>query len=104
MEVNNDFSKGFLGIWIPLELLKIKDLKHQELILLSMISNLQNEKGCYASNKYLGNILNLSKGRVSCIINSLKNRGYIRSFINKDKGNVRRLFCLIDTSNPTDKL
>lgn len=67
------------GLWIPAEILLNKDLSDKEKIILSMILYLSEEKGsCFASNKYIANIVNVTPERVSKIISSLKDKGYIK--------------------------
>ena len=67
------------GLWIPAEILLDKDLSDKEKIILSMILYLSEEKGsCFASNKYIANIVNVTSDRVSKIISSLKEKEYIR--------------------------
>ena len=66
------------GLWIPAEILLNKDLSDKEKIILSMVLYLSEEKGsCFASNKYIANIVNVTHERVSKIISSLKDKGYI---------------------------
>ena len=66
------------GLWIPAKILLNKDLSDKEKIILSMILYLSEEKGsCFASNKYISNIVNVTPERVSKIISSLKDKGYI---------------------------
>ena len=66
------------GLWIPAEILLNKDLSDKEKIILSMILYLSEEtKSCFASNKYIANIVNVTNERVSKIISSLKNKGYV---------------------------
>ena len=66
------------GLWIPAEILLNKDLSDKEKIILSMILYLSEEKGsCFASNKYIANIVNVTPERVSKIIRSLKDKGYV---------------------------
>ena len=66
------------GLWIPAKILLNKDLSDKEKIILSMILYLSEEKGsCFASNKYIANIVNVTPERVSKIISSLKDKGYI---------------------------
>ena len=44
-----------------------------------MILYLSEEKGsCFASNKYISNIVNVTPERVSKIISSLKNKEYVK--------------------------
>lgn len=66
------------GIWIPAEILLNEDLSDKEKIILSMILYLSEEsKSCFASNKYIANIVNVTHERVSKIISALKDKGYI---------------------------
>lgn len=61
------------GLWIPADILLNKDLSDKEKIILAMILYLSEEKGsCFASNKYIANIVNVTHERVSKIISSLK--------------------------------
>ncbi len=70
--------KKLKGLWIPAEILLNKDLSDKEKIILAMILYLSEEKGrCFASNKYIANIVNVTNERVSKIISSLKNKGYV---------------------------
>ena len=66
------------GLWIPAEILLNEDLSDKEKIILSMILYLSEEsKNCFASNKYIANIVNVTHERVSKIISSLKGKGYV---------------------------
>lgn len=80
-------NNNFLGVWIPLEILTNKELSDKEKIILSIIFNLSIKEGfCYASNRYLSEILNITIGRVSKIINSLKAKNYINLEFKYKKG------------------
>ena len=71
-------KKKLRGIWIPLEILTNEELSDKEKLLYSIILSLSTDTGyCYANNRYLGKILNITKGRISKIISSLKTKGYI---------------------------
>ena len=66
------------GLWIPAEILLNKDLSDKEKIILAIILYLSEEtKSCFASNKYIANIVNVTSDRVSKIISSLKEKEYI---------------------------
>ena len=66
------------GLWIPSEILLNEDLSDKEKIILAIILYLSEEtKSCFASNKYIANIVNVTHGRVSKIISSLKDKGYV---------------------------
>ena len=67
------------GLWIPAEILLNKDLSDKEKIILSMILYLSEEtNSCFASNKYIASIVNVTANRVSKIISSLKDKEYIK--------------------------
>lgn len=68
-------NEKFLGIWIPSEILLNNNLSDKEKLLLSIIFNLSIKTGyCYANNRYFSNLLNISIGRISKLINSLKQK------------------------------
>jgi hypothetical protein len=74
MKENRDFK----GVWIPKEIWLNTDLSIIEKVLLVEIDSLDNsERGCFASNEYLANFVQLSEGRVANIISDLKKRGFI---------------------------
>lgn len=65
------------GIWIEINILKNEELTLQEKVLLAMIKALDNEKGCFASNKYFAELLGVSVRRVQEILSSLGEKEYI---------------------------
>ena len=66
------------GLCIPSDILLNEDLSDKEKIILSMILYLSEEsKSCFASNKYIANIVNVTHERVSKIISALKDKGYV---------------------------
>lgn len=91
-------KKEFTGIWVPVEVLELDSVTGNEMILLSYIIGLSNnERGCYATNKHLGERLGLSKGRISEMVSSLFNKGLIEYKVYQDKGNERAIFPNLDT-------
>ena len=70
-------NRNFKGVWVSKEIWLAKDLGWSEKLLLVEIDSLDGEQGCFASNDYLASFFNLSKGRVSKMISSLKDKGYI---------------------------
>jgi len=66
-----NLQRDFKGIWIPKEIWLCKDLTLQEKIFFIEIHSLDNKDGCFASNSYFSNFFNISRSRVSQIINSL---------------------------------
>ena len=73
-------QRDFKGIWIPKEIWHLKDLNITEKIVLSVVNTLsEQDDGCFANNEYFAKFLNLSKGRVSKIINLLVKKGYLET-------------------------
>lgn len=67
------------GLWIPAEILLNEELNDKEKIILAIILYLSEEtKSCFASNKYIANIVNVTADRVSKIISSLRDKNYIK--------------------------
>ncbi len=67
------------GIWLSKEVLSITELNIKEKLILSLAINLNNNgKSCFASNKFIGNLVDVSPNRVSKLVSSLKDKGYIR--------------------------
>ena len=91
MKIEKELSKGLEGLWLPKEVLSYTNLKPSELLVLSMIINLDNENGCTATNKYISNIINISPGQISVIINRLKEKEHITAIYTKETGNKRVL-------------
>lgn len=70
------------GLWIPAEILLNEELTDKEKLILAMILYLSEEtSSCFASNKYIANIVNIvnvTTDRVSKIISSLRDKNYIK--------------------------
>ena len=84
-------KRKFKGIWIPNYIWLSKDLTLQEKVFLVEIDSLDNCGGCYANNSYFGKFFELSNTRVSLVIKSLIDKGYVSSIINQSEGNKRYL-------------
>lgn len=66
------------GLWIPAEILLNNELSDKEKIVLSMVLYLSDDTGsCFASNKYIANIVNVTSDRILKIVSSLKEKGYV---------------------------
>lgn len=83
-------KRSFQGIWIPAEVWLSKDLTLQEKVFLVEIKSLSNSNGCYANNKYFADFFGLSKTRVSLVIKSLIEKGFIKSHLIY-KGNTKQV-------------
>jgi uncharacterized phage protein (TIGR02220 family) len=77
-------DRDFKGVWIPKEIWLDKGLTWMEKLFLTEINSLDNENGCFASNKYFSNFFSLTDSRCSQIINSLIKKKYLSvKYINK---------------------
>ena len=72
-------ERNFKGIWIPAEIWLSKELTLQEKVFLVEIDSLDNNEGCFARNSYFAEFFGISKARVSQVIKSLEEKGYISS-------------------------
>lgn len=72
-------NRDFKGVWIPKEIYLHKELSWSEKILLIEIDSLDNdeEKGCFASNKYLAEFIGISESSMANMISKLKAQKYI---------------------------
>ena len=84
-------KRTFKGIWIPAEVWESKTLTLQEKVFLVEIDSLNNTNGCYANNNYFSAFFGLSTTRVSLVIASLINKGFVTSTILQSEGNKRIL-------------
>ena len=76
-----DTTNTLEGIWIDIEILKDQNLSIQEKFILAMIKALDKGNGCYASNRYFAELLNVTPKRASDIIRSLITKEYVVSEI-----------------------
>lgn len=85
-------QRQFKGIWIPKEVWESKELTLQQKVILVEIDSLDNEEGCYASNKYFSDFFGISNGRISQIISELIDKGYLNvEYIKKDNQILGRI-------------
>src|SRR5262245_61025347 len=77
-------SRDFKGIWIPKEIWLSEKLSLMEKVLFVEIQSLDNERGCYASNRYFAQFFGVSERQIRTYIGSLKEKGFINVSI-KDR-------------------
>ena len=81
-------TRAFKGVWIPREIWTNNELSLQEKTLITEIDSLDNDDGCFASNKYFANFMNLSERQVRRIIQSIIIKKWITSeLIYKENSN-----------------
>src|SRR2546430_15389000 len=70
-------QRDFKGIWIPREVWLSQERSLMEKVLFVEIVSLDNERGCYASNRYFAEFFGVSPRQISAYIASLKEKGFI---------------------------
>jgi hypothetical protein len=70
-------ERDFKGIWIPKEIWESRQLSTMEKIVFVEIHSLDNEHGCYASNRYFAEFFEVSVRQINKYIASLKKKGFI---------------------------
>ena len=70
-------SRDFKGIWIPKEIWESNQLSIMERVLFVEIHSLDNERGCYASNRYFSVFFGVSERQIQTYIAGLKVKGFI---------------------------
>ncbi len=71
--------RDFKGVWIPKEIWLSQDLSLSEKCLFVEIQSLDNEYGCFASNKHFAKFLGISERQVTRLVKKLEGKGYIKS-------------------------
>lgn len=96
----SEMNRAFKGIWIPKEIWLNKDLSVMEKIFLVEIDSLDNEDGCFASNKYFADFFDISKGRCSQIIKGLHEKNLIQiDYLYEGKEVKRRTIKVVNKFN-----
>ena len=80
MSVHRDFK----GVWIPKEIWLNKELTIMEKLFVVEIDSLDNEDGCYASNKHFAKFFGVSRGRCTQIIKQLEAKNYVSIDLERD--------------------
>src|SRR5690625_2306262 len=98
-------NRAFKGVWIPKEIWLSKELSLQEKVFLAEIDSLDNDNGCFASNKYFADFFGLTKGRCSQIISNLEKKGYITTFYQYGENNSveKRVIKVVNKLNTPSK-
>ena len=81
MDQDKEPKRRFEGIWIPKEIWLDRSLSVYARMLLAEISSLHDEEmgGCFASNKYLADLLGLSAGGIANLLVDLRKRGFLET-------------------------
>lgn len=78
---------GFTGIGIPAEVLLHPELTNTEMMLFGLIRNIsQTSRGCWASNRWLGEFLRVQARTISQGVSNLNKYGFIKIRVVKKQG------------------
>lgn len=72
MENEQQMHRDFKGVWIPKEIWLSTELTMLEKVIFVEIDSLDNENGCWASNKYLANFCQCSEDKITRAVKKLK--------------------------------
>ncbi len=83
-------DRDFKGIWIPKEIWLSPTLSLMEKVLFVEISSLDNERGCFASNRYFAEFFDVSPRQIATYVASLKEKGFITvRIVNQNERTIR---------------
>ena len=87
--MNNDIT-NLKYVEVPVVVLLDEDLSTTTKLLMGLITTLSMQEGfCYASNKYLSNLMKVSRRTITSCIASLRKKNYIRV---ESEPNTRRIY------------
>ena len=69
--------RDFKGVWIPKEIWLSEQLSLMEKVLFVEIHSLDNERGCFASNRHFAGFFGVSERQIRTYIASLRQKGFI---------------------------
>ena len=70
-------QRDFKGVWIPREVWLSSELSLMEKVLFVEIHSLDNERGCFASNRYFADFFGMSPRQIATHVAALKGKGYV---------------------------
>lgn len=87
--MNNDIN-NLKYVEVPMLVLLDNDISSTSKLLMGLITTLTMKEGfCYASNKYLSNLLKVSRRTITSCISSLKRKNYIKV---ENDPNMRKIY------------
>lgn len=87
--MNNDIT-NLKYVEVPVVVLLDEDLSTTTKLLMGLITTLSMQEGfCFASNRYLSNLMKVSRRTITSCIASLRNKKYIRV---ESEPNTRRIY------------
>jgi len=92
----NEQQTRFSGVFVPREVLLDSDISANGKLIFAIIQSLDNDRGCFASNEYIGAMLGLSESSVRSSIGDLERKRYITRVV--DENNLRTIKTCVTTS------
>lgn len=87
--MNNDIT-NLKYVEVPVVVLLDEDLSTTTKLLMGLITTLSMQEGfCFASNRYLSNLMKISRRTITSCIASLRKKNYIRV---ESEPNTRRIY------------
>ena len=87
--MNNDIN-NLKYLEVPMIALLDNDISSTSKLLMGLITTLTMKEGfCYASNKYLSNLMKVSRRTITSCISSLKRKNYIKV---ENDPNMRKIY------------
>lgn len=87
--MNNDIN-NLKYVEVPMIVLLDNDISSTSKLLMGLITTLTMKEGfCYASNKYLSNLLKVSRRTITSCISYLKRKNYIKV---ENDPNMRKIY------------
>lgn len=106
MNITNDkFEANCKGLWLPIEILRDKELNLEDTAILMIIDALDSaEQHCTASNEYIATCLGCTENRVSISISKLCKLEYLTKigFDGRTRllqSNVKQVVAKLDEAN-----
>ena len=65
------YERDFKGVWIPKEIWLSCELSLMEKVLFVEIHSLDNERGCYASNRHFAEFFDVSERQIRTYLSQL---------------------------------
>lgn len=84
-------ARDFKGVWIPREIWLSPKLSLMEKVLFVEIHSLDNERGCYASNRYFADFFGMSERQLRRYLVSLRDKGLITMTMKSDTERIIRV-------------
>ena len=83
-------ERDFKGVWIPREIWLSDELSLMEKVLFVEIHSLDNERGCFASNRYFAEFFAMSTRQIATYVSALKQKGFVTVTIeNRNERTIR---------------